>query len=73
MFRFLGLHTVFYRTHIDNSSLWTEVIYFLYKYSINNNNNNNNKHGPCKSMSFFQDIFIPPPPSRRYINAFFLN
>jgi hypothetical protein len=59
MFGFLGLHTVFYRTHIDNSSLWTEVIYFLYKYSINNNNNN--KHGPCKSMSFFQDIFIPPP------------
>ena len=38
-FRFLGLRTVFYRTHIDNSSLWTEVIYILYKYSINNNNN----------------------------------
>ena len=37
MFRFLGLHTVFYRTHIDNSSFWTEVIYILYKYSINNN------------------------------------
>ena len=68
MFRFLGLHTVFYRTHIDNSSLWTEVIYFLYKYSINNNDNI--KHGPCKIMSFFQDIFIPPPPSRR-INVFF--
>jgi hypothetical protein len=30
MFRFLGLHI--YRTHIDNSSLWTEVIYILYKY-----------------------------------------
>ncbi len=41
MFRFLALHTVFYRTHIDNSSLWTEVIYILYKYSINNNNHNN--------------------------------
>ena len=27
-------------THIDNSSLWTEVIYILYEYSINNNNNN---------------------------------
>ena len=39
-FRFLGLRTVFYRTRIDNSSLWTEVIYILYKYSINNNNNN---------------------------------
>ncbi len=38
MFRFLGLHTVFYRTHIDNSSLWTEVIYILYKYSINKKN-----------------------------------
>ncbi len=43
MFRFLDLHTVFYRTHIDNSSFWTEVIYILYKYSINNNNNNAQK------------------------------
>ena len=65
MFRFLGLRTVFYRTHIDNSSLWTEVIYILYKYSINNNNKiiyytwqvkTSSELSKCTSWNYLKDI-----------------